>query len=93
MLCFENLVSFSLNKKRLRQALLPTSKGGIGLRSAVEHSSACYIASISSAYHHSSLSLAADDKSFEILNSLIGDELILLLLGMKIFHRRRFPRR
>jgi hypothetical protein len=60
-----------LNKKSLRQALLPTSKGGIGLRSATDHSVACYIASLSSASRHSSLKLEVSDELFDELNLLV----------------------
>jgi hypothetical protein len=70
--CFEDILSIALDDSSMTQATLPLSKGGIGLRSARTHASACYIASTSSAKSHSALPIVADQKCYDDYNSRVS---------------------
>jgi hypothetical protein len=73
LLCLEDILSCSLDKPGLSQARLPTSKGGIGLRSAFQHATACYIASASSAKKASPLAISIVDSVYEAYNLLVQE--------------------
>jgi hypothetical protein len=65
-------MSFSLDASSLRQAQLPTSKGGTGLRSAVQHAAACYIASASAVNAISDWNIEIPDSAYDLYNSLVS---------------------
>ena len=67
--CFTECTSVDVSNVAWKQAQLSPSRGGLGLRSLLHHSSACFIASIG----HSGIAIGENHQSIDEFNGFIAD--------------------